>query len=94
MREGTGTEVREGTMEEKEGSGTEAREGSGLRPDVGLDRNLDGGLDELGVQVGMVRRREGKEVQDEMEDCLLEAIEDAFLGKPTDLKFAKGKVVG
>ena len=44
--------------------------------------------------VGMVRRRGGKEVQDEMEDCLREAIEDAFLGKPTDLRFAKGKVVG
>ena len=39
----------------------------------------------------MGERLEDKEVQDEMEDCLLEVLEEESLGI-ADQKFAKGKV--
>ena len=70
----------------------EVREGSGLMQASELAQNQAVELGELVIQVGMGERREDKEVQDEMEDCLLEVLEEEFPGI-ADQKFAKGKVV-
>ena len=69
----------------------EVREGSGLMQVSESAQNLVVELAELVVQVGMGGRREDKEVQDEMGDCLLEVLEEESLGI-ADQKFAKGKV--
>ena len=69
----------------------EVREGSGLMQVSESAQNLVVELAELVVQVGMGGRREDKEVQDEMGDCLLEVLEEESLGI-ADQKFARGKV--
>ena len=69
----------------------EVREGSGLMQVSESAQNLVVELAELVVQVGMGERPEDKEVQDEMEDCLLEVLEEESLGI-ADQKFARGKV--
>ena len=71
----------------------EVREGSGLMQACESDLNLVVELGELVIQVGMGGRREDKEVQGEMEDCLLEVLEGGSPGI-ADQKFAKGKAVG
>ena len=70
----------------------EGKEGSGLMQASESAQNLAVELGELVIQVGMGGMREDKEVQDEMEDCLLEVLEEGSLGI-VDQKFAKGKVV-
>ena len=70
----------------------EGKEGSGLMQASESAQNLAVELGELVIQVGMGGMREDKEVQDEMEDCLLEVLEEVSPGI-ADQKFAKGKVV-
>ena len=71
----------------------EVREGSGSMQACESDQNLVVELGELVIQVGMGGRGEDKEVQGEMEDCLLEVLEGGSPGI-ADQKFAKGKAVG
>ena len=71
----------------------EVREGSGSMQACESDLNLVVELGELVIQVGMGGRREDKEVQGGMEDCLLEVLEEGSPGI-ADQKFAKGKAVG
>ena len=77
---------------EMEGLEMEGKEGSGLMQASESAQNLAVELGELVIQVGMGGMQEDKEVQDEMEDCLLEVLEEVSPGI-ADQKFAKGKVV-
>ena len=77
---------------EMEGWEMEGKEGSGLMQASESAQNLAFELGELVIQVGMGGMREDKEVQDEMEDCLLEVLEEVSPGI-ADQNFAKGTVV-
>ena len=65
---------------EMEGWEMEVKEGSGLMQVSELAQNLVVELGELVIQVGMVGRREDREVQDEKEDCHLEVLEEVSPG--------------